>query len=54
MRANDGTGFSIYQNDSRDRPVAMVFDPLQKTWRSDVLTEVVAGVCGQSEVAVHK
>lgn len=40
--------------DLRDWPVAMIPDAFQQTWRGDVLTEVVARVRGQSEVAVHE
>lgn len=39
---------------SRDRAVTVVFDALEKTWRGDVLTEVVAGVSGESEVTINK
>lgn len=41
-------------HDSRDWAMTMVLNPLQNTWRSNVLTEVVARVCGQSEVAINK
>lgn len=42
------------RNGSRDWTVAVVFDALQGTWRSDVLAEVVGGVCRQSEVAIDQ
>lgn len=45
---------SICLDDSRDWAVTVVFNALQNTWRSNVLTEVVGSVCGKSEVAVNK
>lgn len=54
MHAKVCFGFSINQNDSRDWTVTVVFYTLQNTWGSNVLTEVVARVCCQSEVTINK
>lgn len=34
--------------------MTVVFDGFQDAGRSGVVAEVVAGVCGQSEVAIHQ
>lgn len=34
--------------------MTVVAEALHNTWRSDVLAEEMAGVCGESEVAVNK
>lgn len=42
------------KKDSRDWAMAMVFYTIQNTWRCNILAEVVARVCDQSEVAINK
>lgn len=44
----------MFDEHVRDWAMTVMFYTLQDTWGSNVLAEVVAGVCGQPEVAINK
>lgn len=51
---NVSNGCSMYESNSRDWAMTVVFDILQNTRGSDLVTEVVSGVSEQSEVSINK